>query len=226
MVVPVALLMFAFMTMAVLALVAVAYEVLAVKMAVPLYGVVLIAALAWDRPGTAWAWWLIGGLVASAVGDIFLSNLRIGGDRFFFIGTVFYVIAHVGYIATARLRGGFHLWTLATTIVVVGGVGLGVMIPRIESPVISGLIVVYSLISAVSLAAGIGIRGSFWSRISVSAALLCIIVSDIAIGFKLFLDDFTFDPIILPLYFAAHLLFTIDAVMRLCVDRSVVPDES
>lgn len=199
--------------MGVTAVVAVATDILVVKMAVPLMGAVVITAGPLRASGIVrfWRWWLVVALVASAAGDIFLSNLDDGGDRFFLIGTSFYVVAHLGYVVAMRLRGRFHRASLIVGGAVVGAVAFDGMVPQIDSPAVAALVVVYTIISAVSLSAAVGVGDCHGSRLRVSVAVLCIIVSDIAIGYRLFLGNPFLDPIILPTYFAAHILFTHDA---------------
>lgn len=196
--------------MGALAVVAVGTDVLAIKMAVPLVGATLIAV----RPAAAEVsrsrWWLVFALVVSAAGDVFLSNLDAGGDRFFVVGTFLYVFAHFGYIYAMRLRGRFHFVSLIVAGAVIGAIGIGGMVPYIESAMIAFLVTFYTVISAVAMAAAVGVRVLPGSRFRVGAAVLCIIVSDIAIGYRLFLDNPVLNPVILPTYFAAHLLFVYD----------------
>lgn len=187
------------------------------KVLVPVSAAVVVAVSL--RGAVAWRWriWLINALLFSGAGDIFLST----DDRdpeLFLMGTTLYLFAHVAYAVMALIRGRIQWAVLAVSATLLCGYVGALLLPGITIPVIGVAMVVYALASAVSLAGAAGVdrktlpAGAAWSRIRLCCAILLIIFSDFLIAENLFRDNPTWNALISPTYYGAHLLFTLDAL--------------
>ncbi|MFW5643057.1 MAG: lysoplasmalogenase family protein [Alkalispirochaeta sp.] len=160
-----------------------------------------------DRRQEPWRLWVAGALLLSATGDYFMSNLSTGEERFFLFGTGIYLLVHVSYTIASLLRGAIRRDVLLGTGLVIGGVTGATIFPRIEPHTVRVPVIAYATLSVVSLAAAAGVRGGKRSRLRFVTAIVLIIVSDIAIAFKLFLRNSVLDAVILPSCFTSNLIF-------------------
>lgn len=190
---------------------AILFDFLPLKMAIPLGGAGLIVVATGRKALKPWRLWVIVALSLSAVGDFFMSNLSAGGDRFLLIGTGFYLFVHIAYTIASLCRGTLRREVLFAAGVIIGGLSLAAFVPAIDSVVIQAAVIAYTVVSVVSLAAAAGVRPRGRSRVRFVTAISFIVVSDIAIAFKLFLGSPVFDAVILPAYFASNVIFLWEA---------------
>jgi len=104
-------------------------------------------------------WWIILAFVFSIIGDGFLSNK---GDSFlmFTTGIGFYFLAHFGYLIYAMSNGVVHkISTIIITFVSLIFFAL-ILWPAIDEPVLLVAVLIYLLISCLSLGASIGLEES------------------------------------------------------------------
>jgi len=225
---------------------AVVFDILPLKMAIPVAGALVVVAVTLGAPGDGWRlkgrgtpsksagahplrrgdtagsdrrpdpWrlWVTGALLLSASGDYFMSNLNSGGERFFLLGTGIYLLVHASYTIASLLRGAIRRDVLLGAGLVIGGFAGAMIFPRIEAGTVRMLVIGYAALSVVSLAAAAGVRGGKKSRLRFVTAITLIIVSDIAIAFKLFLRNPVLDAVILPSYFTSNLIFVWEASGR------------
>jgi uncharacterized membrane protein YhhN len=149
----------------------------------------------------------------SMVGDWFLSN-RQGRTHFFEAGIGGFFLAHMGYLGYALLNGRLHrpaLIVLLLLFVPYYGVWLA---PAIEAPVLNGSVLLYLLISCVTLAAAIGLNLPASSKALYVAGIGLVVFSDTIISFKEFLDYDGLNVWILPTYYLAHLVITLSILIR------------
>lgn len=158
-------------------------------------------------------WMLIGAFAFSIAGDWFLSNMN--GDRGAFVtGIALYFIAHVGYLAFALFNGkvnkvfscvllvGFLLFYFLT------------LFTAIDGSVMKIAVLIYLLISCVSLGAAVGLNTNAGVKWSYSLGIALILFSDTIISFKEFVGYTDLNYLILPSYYAAHLAITFALIKR------------
>lgn len=152
--------------------------------------------------------------VFSLIGDYFLSN-KSGNELFFVVGIGMYFIAHLGYLAYALRNGRLHLPVLSVLL-------LGYLIyyvvslnPAIADPVLSGAVLLYLLISCLALAAAAGMTLPGAQKWLYGVGIALIVLSDTAISFNEFLQIRTFNWLILPTYYLAHLTVSLSLLQRL-----------
>lgn len=184
------------------------------KMGVPIL-CALILSLAFMRHSVSAIdiWWVVGAFAASAAGDYFLSNKR-GNGSYFVIGIGLYLLAHVGYLVAAWRNGGVNIPTLAVLLAVLVTYYIVLLNPAIGDPILSIAVLVYLLISCLALAVAAGLSWERAVKLFYVIGIALIVLSDLAISFNEFLDFKTFNVIILPTYYLAHLAITFSLLRR------------
>lgn len=158
-------------------------------------------------------WWVVGAFVFSMVGDAFLSNK--GDDEMMFVyGIAGFFAAHIGYLVFPMLNGRVNLPALA--ILYAGYVPFFIwsLNPAIDDVVLSVAVLVYLLISCLVLATALGLRLSEWPKRAYVLGIGLIVLSDTFIAFNEFLDFTTFNELILPTYYLAHITITAGLIRR------------
>lgn len=149
----------------------------------------------------------------AAVGDAFLS-LRSGRVSWFIAGIAAYLASHLGYLAYAVPRGRVHRLTLVLLLaafLAYVGLTLGRRVPH---PLLLSAVVLYGVISCVSLAAAVGLRQPPWSRALFIGGIGLIFFSDTLISFNEFLQYRAWNRWILPTYYLALLALTASVLTR------------
>lgn len=185
------------------------------KLGVPvLCALILIAFVRHFAPNGRRAIWAVAGAFAmSAVGDYFLSN-RGGHARYFEVGIAAYLVAHLGYICYALLDGRLHRMALAALLVgFVPYFGLALS-PAIADRTLWAAVLLYLLISCLSLSAALGLRQPVLSKTFYIAGIGLVVLSDTLISFSEFLRFHEFNGWILPTYYLAHLAITSSILLR------------
>jgi uncharacterized membrane protein YhhN len=183
-----------------------------VHVAVPVACAILICCL----PGKEIAqtkWLLVAALVFSIAGDWMLKN-RGGNASLFVAGIVLFFIAHIGFLFFCLTHGKMR-WCFL--IVLIAGYGLFFvykLLPVISSPALLAAVLLYMLISCFSLAAASGLRLSLFARRLFTAGIVCLVFSDTLIARCEFLHKGGLDHLIMPAYYAAHVLITVAVVVH------------
>lgn len=158
-------------------------------------------------------WWVVGAFVFSMIGDAFLSNK--GDDEMLFVyGIAGFFFAHLGYLGFPLLNGSIHRSALA--VLYAGYIPFYVwsLRPAIDDAVLSIAVLVYLLVSCLVLAAAFGLRIAMWPKRAYVFGIALIVISDTFIAFNEFLDLTTFNELILPTYYLAHISITAGLIKR------------
>jgi uncharacterized membrane protein YhhN len=158
-------------------------------------------------------WWILAAFLFSIIGDWFLSHMN--GDNLMFVkGIALFFLAHVGYLLYAlfngRIKGMFTVILLAAYLVFF----FLVLYPTFTDVPLMIASLVYLLISCFSLGAAMGMKGDPTARRSFIFGVVLIIFSDTIIAFKEFVDYHTFDFLITPTYYLAHIFITFSLIKR------------
>jgi len=158
-------------------------------------------------------WFVIAAFLLSIAGDWFLSNK---GDSFmmFSAGIGLYLFAHVGYLWFALRNGRIHK---LFTIVLLTGYLLFfflMLYPAIDEPVLLMAVLLYLLISCISLGAAFGIQLPTVVKLSYFAGVTLVLLSDTIIALNEFSSYGALNFLILPTYYAAHMSITYALIRR------------
>lgn len=158
-------------------------------------------------------WWIPAAFLFSIIGDWFLSHMN--GDNLMFVkGIALFFLAHVGYLLYAlfngRIKRMFTVILLAAYLVFF----FLVLYPTFTDVPLMIASLVYLLISCFSLGAAMGMKGDPTARRSFIFGVVLIIFSDTIIAFKEFVDYHTFDFLITPTYYLAHIFITFSLIKR------------
>ncbi len=177
-------------------------------------GIIIILGFLFGRKGNNKnLWMLVGAFVCSIIGDWFLS--RMNGDVSLFVkGIALFFLAHVGYLVYALLNGKMH-WK-ATAIVLIGFLAFFflVLYPKITDTALMAASLIYLLISCFSLGASMGMAVDQTEKWSYVVGIGLILFSDTIIAFKEFVGYHTFDFLITPTYYLAHICITYSVIKR------------
>ena len=133
----------------------------------------------------------------------------------FSAGIGLYLLAHVGYLWFA-LRNG-HLHKLFTIIVLSGFLLFFILklYPAIDDTVLMIAVLIYLLISCLSLGAALGISLQPVIKWSYYAGVTLILFSDTIISLNEFTSYTALNFLILPTYYAAHISISFALIRRL-----------
>ncbi len=166
-----------------------------------------------DKSSIKEAWWIIGAFLFSIIGDWFLSHMN-GDSTMFVKGIALFFLAHVGYLLYAlfngRIKGMFTVILLVAYLVFF----FLVLYPTFTDVTLMIASLVYLLISCFSLGAAMGMKGDPTARRSFIFGIVLIIFSDTIIAFKEFVGYHSFDFLITPTYYLAHIFITFSLVKR------------
>ncbi|MDR2676013.1 MAG: lysoplasmalogenase [Opitutaceae bacterium] len=160
---------------------------------------------------------LAAALLVSIAGDWLLSRRGAGaGDTRFIQGIALYFAAHLAFIAFF-LKNGKPCRPLLPALL--AGYGLFFILklnPAIHAAPLRAAVLLYTLASILSLAAAAGLRLPAPARLLFTAGIAGILFSDTLIALREFLH--TPSPLvralIMPAYYAAHLLITAGATIK------------
>ena len=158
-------------------------------------------------------WMILGAFFFSIIGDWFLSHMN--GDSLMFVkGIALFFLAHLGYLLYAlfngRIKGMFTVILLVAYLVFF----FLVLYPTFTDVPLMIASLVYLLISCFSLGAAMGMKGDPTAKRSFIFGVVLIIFSDTIIAFKEFVDYHTFDFLITPTYYLAHIFITFSLIKR------------
>lgn len=159
-------------------------------------------------------WFVLAAFLFSIAGDWFLSNK---GDSFmmFSAGIGLYLLAHVGYLWFALRNGRIHK---LFTVVLLAGYLLFFFLrlyPAIDDTILLIAVLVYLLISCVSLGAAFGIRLNPVVKWTYFAGVTLVLLSDTIIALNEFTPYGALNFLILPSYYAAHMSVTFALIRRM-----------
>jgi uncharacterized membrane protein YhhN len=158
-------------------------------------------------------WAIVGAFLFSVAGDWFLSN-RHGQTEMFVAGIALFFLAHVGYLTYALMNGRFNR---IFTVILMTGYLLFFFIwlyPSIKDQTLMVASLLYLLISCFSLGAAVGIKADPVVRWAFITGIFLILFSDTIIAFKEFAHYKHLNFLILPTYYAAHIMITFSLIRR------------
>lgn len=158
-------------------------------------------------------WFILGAFIFSIIGDWFLSNK---GDSFlmFAAGIGLYFISHAGYLGYALKNGILHKLFTALMLVLYLTFFFLVLWPAIDDAVLLSAVLLYLLISCFSLGASINLCFSPIVKWTYFSGIALVLFSDTIISFKEFTPYQDLNLLILPTYYAAHMLITFSLINR------------
>ena len=158
-------------------------------------------------------WFIILAFVFSIIGDWFLSNKE---DSFlmFAVGIAMYFLAHLGYLVFALYNGSLNRNFTGILLVIYLVFFFIVLWPAINEPILLIAVLIYLLISCISPGAAINLKGKSIVRWSYFAGIALILFSDTIISFKEFTSYQKMNFLILPTYYAAHIIITYAVVKK------------
>jgi len=161
------------------------------------------------------AWLLIAALAFSIAGDWMLKHR--GGDTMRFVyGIALFFVAHAGFLVFCLRNGQIKiLWLLA----LLAGYGLLFIFglaPAINDSALLAAVLLYLLISCFSLAAAAGLRFNCTSLWLFVAGIACIVFSDTLIALHEFMHTakWLYHTLMMPTYYAAHILITAAVIIK------------
>lgn len=156
---------------------------------------------------------VVAALGMSMVGDYFLSSRR-GHPHYFECGIAAFFVAHVGFLRYALANGGINKPALGLLLLVyLPYFGL-VLLPAIEGGVLRLAVLLYLTVSCVGLAAAFGMRRPPTAKALYITGIFSIVFSDTLISFSEFLHCRSFNALVLPTYYLAHLAVTASILIR------------
>jgi uncharacterized membrane protein YhhN len=160
-------------------------------------------------------WLLAAALALSIAGDWMLRHRGSSVFRFE-CGIALFFAAHAGFLAFCLKHGEMRWFFLAALLAGYGLFFALKLAPAITSPVLSGAVLLYLVISCFSLAAAAGLRLPFPGRWLFFAGIACLVFSDTLIACQEFLHTGKrlYQYLMMPTYYAAHILITAAVVLR------------
>lgn len=149
----------------------------------------------------------------SIAGDWFLSNKHDDTDRFVF-GIAFFFLAHLGYLLYAWLNGRLNKTFTLVLLLAFLVFFVWVLYPSINDGILRTAVLVYLVISCVSLGAAVGIRLTGAEKQAYVLGIFLILFSDTIIALKEFAAYNEFNFLILPTYYLAHISITFSVMRR------------
>lgn len=158
-------------------------------------------------------WMIIAAFLFSIIGDWFLSNMN--GDSMMFVkGIALFFLAHVGYLAYALMNGRIK-WAFTGVVLAAYLIFFFVMLyPTFTDMILMMASLIYLLISCFSLGASVGMKANGVVKWNYVFGIIMILFSDTIISFKEFMDYHTFDFLITPTYYLAHICITFSLMKR------------
>ena len=166
--------------------------------------------------------WVIAALVISSVADWFMMNAAMlvsnVSDKsmmnsgrvlaYFLCGICLFFTAHIGFLVFCLKNGRIAHWLLLPVLTGYLAFFFLVLYPAISNSVLLVAVLAYLLISCISLAAAAGLRLFPIARWNFTVGIALIVFSDTIIALSVFAGYGKLDFLILPTYFACHVMIT------------------
>lgn len=177
-------------------------------------GILIIILLNFNKTKpTKDTWLIIGAFLFSIIGDWFLSN-KAGDTLMFSKGIALFFLAHLGYFVFANINGQIK-WRFTSILLTVFLLFFFLLLyPAISDKVLLSATLVYLLLSCLSLGAAVGIKGGQIVRWAYVFGIFLILFSDTIISLTEFLGYNSFDFMILPTYYLAHISITFALIRK------------
>ena len=157
--------------------------------------------------------WVIAALLVSAVADWFMKHSG-KVPVYFLYGVGLFFIAHAGFIVFCMKNGRINRWWLATLLIGYLTFFFVVLLPALTQPVLLAAVLAYLLISCFSLAAAAGLRLTVVAHWGYTAGIVLLVFSDTIIALRSFAGYGGLNFLILPTYFASHVVITMSLMKK------------
>ncbi len=158
-------------------------------------------------------WLVIIALFVSIVGDWFMSHAMAHPSRFVY-GICVFFIAHMGFLGFCLHNGRINMWILMAVLTGFLIIFYIVLRPEMVHVVLYVAVLAYLFISCFSLAAAVGLRLPRMARWYFVLGIALLICSDTIIALKVFAGYGQVNFLILPTYFASHILITCSLIRK------------
>lgn len=187
-------------------------------------GIIIILGLVFaSQKPTKDVWMIVAAFLFSIIGDWFLSNMN--GDASQFVkGIALFFLAHVGYLVYAMLNGKIKWKFTVLLLLAYLAFFFLVLYPTFTDMPLMVASLIYLLISCFSLGAAIGMHGNPTVKWSYVFGIVLIIFSDTIIAFKEFVGYHSFDFLITPTYYLAHIFITFSLIKKLESEQKLSPN--
>jgi len=158
-------------------------------------------------------WWVVAGLAVSVIGDWFMVH-KSGNLNYFICAISMFFIAHTCFCAFCLIKGRIDTWFLFVLLTGYLPFFFVVLRPEIPQPALFIAVLVYLLVSCLSLSAAAGLRLPAIVRGTYMEGIALFVFSDTIIALTSFAGyrgDLKY--LILPTYFASHTVITLALVL-------------
>lgn len=156
---------------------------------------------------------IIGAFLFSIIGDWFLSTKN-GDPTMFSKGIAVFFMAHLGYLWFALFNGKIK-WKFAILLLIAFLIFFFLCLyPSIDDKVLMIAVLVYLIVSCLSFGASVGIKGNSVFKWAYVFGIFLILFSDTIIALTEFVGYKTFDFLILPTYYLAHISITFSLIRK------------
>jgi len=156
-------------------------------------------------------WWVIAALLVSSVADWFMMNSSTV-QMYFLYGVCLFFVAHVGFLVFCLKNGRVDRWLLLPVLTGYLAFFFLVLRPAISEPALLAAVLAYLLISCFSLAAAAELRLPAMAHWCFTAGIALLVFSDTIIALKDFAGYKELGFLILPTYFASHVMVTLGLI--------------
>ena len=153
-------------------------------------------------------WYLIAAFLVSICGDWFLSHTGDIPVRFIY-GVCLFFLAHVGFIVFCLNNGRMNWYVLSVMLTGFLIFFFVALFPALSQPTLFIAILAYLLVSCFSFAVATGLRLTPATRLCFSFGIALLVFSDTLIALKNFVGHKEVGFLILPTYFASHIVMTL-----------------
>ena len=158
-------------------------------------------------------WYLISALLVSICGDWFMSHSSGNPVRFIY-GVCLFFIAHLGFIVFCLKNGRTNWYVLFIMLTGFLAFFFIMLRPALTDPVLFITVLSYLLVSCFSFAVATGLRLTPATGLCFSFGIALLVFSDTIIALKDFTGHKELGFLILPTYFASHIVITMALMLR------------
>ena len=152
--------------------------------------------------------WVIAALLVSSIADWFMMHSgRV--PVYFLYGVCLFFVAHVGFLVFCLKNGRIDRWLLLPVLTGYLAFFFLVLRPALTEPVLFAAILAYLIISCFSLSAAAGLQLPAMVHWCFTAGIALLVFSDTIIALRVFAGYKTLGFLILPTYFASHVMVTL-----------------
>ncbi len=163
-------------------------------------------------------WFIIGAFLFSIAGDWFLSHMD-GDLTMFSKGIALFFLAHIGYLLFATMNGKINWRFTGLLLLIYLTFFFIILYPAINDKILMLATLIYLLVSCLSLGAALGIKGDPVTKWTFVFGIFLILFSDTIISLTEFLGYKTFDFLILPTYYLAHISITFSLIRKVILPK-------